>query len=61
MKVCIRCHSPEVVYAGETAGGAAFGTGNMYYCKECRRLSPGIIELSKESFEKLNREGKDSH
>jgi hypothetical protein len=58
VKVCAKCFSKDVVFAGETAMYAGLATSQNYYCKSCGYMGPLVVDMDETQWLRLNAERK---
>ena len=58
LKVCPKCFSPHIVYAGSSAASGFLGdvVGQRYHCKDCDFLSSVILEVTPDELVRLKKE-----
>ena len=56
LKVCPKCFSKEIVFAGETAPFSGLATSQNYYCKDCRYMGPLVVDMDEDQWRRLHAE-----
>lgn len=57
MRVCPKCFSNDIVFAGETAAYAGLTT-SQYYCKGCGYVGPVVIDMAEGKWRELDADRK---